>query len=113
MPCDSNLRNGQTLAERNEEIKKALAKLEADLNLGRVGVKISANGAIAFTNRSPSDRDDVTDVCAYRTLSASSSFALRQAVARAEQLAGRKVNPHAVAAGHHSHDGGSTWHKGH
>lgn len=113
MPCDSNLREGQTLAARNEEIKRNLAKLEAELNLGRVGVKISANGAVAFTGWKPEDRGDVTDVCAYRTLSASSSFALRQAVTRAETLQGRKVNPHAVAAGHHSHDGGSTWHKGH
>src|SRR6266567_1873866 len=111
MPCDSNLRDGQTLAARNEEIKKALAKLEAELNLGRAGVKIAPNGAVAFTGWA--DRRDVTDVCAYRTLAAQSSFALRQAVARAEAQQGRKVNPAAVASGHHSHDGGGTWHKGH
>lgn len=113
MPCDSNLRQGQTLAARNEEIKRSLAKLEAELNLGRVGVKIGANGAVAFTNWAPGERSDVSDVCAYRTLSAQGSFALRQAIARAETQQGRKVNPHAVAAGTHSHDGGKSWHKGH
>lgn len=113
MPCDSTLRDGQTLAARNEEIKRALAKLEAELNLGRVGVKIAPNGAIAFTGWAAGDRRDVSDVCAYRTLSAQGSFALRQAIQRAEAQQSRKVNPQAVASGHHSHDGGGTWHKGH
>lgn len=113
MPCDSNLRDNQTLAQRNEEIKKALAKLEAELNLGRVGVKIAPNGAVAFTGWKPSDRDDVTDVCAIRTLTAQGSFALRQAIARAEAQQGRKVNPAAVASGWHSHTEGKTWDKGH
>lgn len=112
MPCDSTLRDGQTLAARNEEIKRALTKLEAELSLGRVGVKISPNGAVAFTSWAAVDRRDVSDVCAYRTLQAQGSFALRQAVLRAEAQQGRKVNPHAVAAGWHSHDG-KTWHPGH
>jgi hypothetical protein len=55
----------------------------------------------------------VTDVCAYRTLTASNSWALRQAVAKAEQLAGRKVSAAQVAAGTHSHDGGKTFGPGH
>lgn len=113
MPCDSTLRRGQTLASRNEEIKRALTKLEAELNLGRVGVKIAPNGAVAFTGWKPDDRGDVSDVCAFRTLQAQGSFALRQAVQRAEAQQGRKVNPAAVAAGHHSHDGGRTFGPGH
>lgn len=113
MPCDSNIKPGKTAAQREAEVKAALKKLEDELNLGRVGIKISATGAIAFTGWSTADRDDVTDVCAYRTLTSQNSFALRQAVARAEAQQGRKVNPLAVAAGTHSHDQGRTWHKGH
>lgn len=113
MPCDTVNKQGQTAKERALDVKKALAKLEAQLATGSVKVKIGANGAVAFDGWKPTDRDDVTDVCAIRTLQAQGSWALRQAIAKAETQQGRKVNPHAVAAGHHSHDGGSTWHKGH
>lgn len=113
MPCDTRLREGQTLESRGEQIKKSLSRLEAALTQGSVKIRIAPNGAVAFEGWKATDRDDVSDVCAYRTLAAQNSFALRQAVARAEMQQGRKVNPHAVAAGHHSHDGGSTWHKGH
>jgi DNA-binding protein YbaB len=111
MPCDSTLNEGQTLQERMTQVQQALARLEASLTSGNVKVTIGANGAVAFTGWK--DRDNVTDVCGYRTLSASNSWALRQAVARAEAMSGRKVNASAVAVGTHSHDGGSTWHKGH
>lgn len=113
MPCDTNLKPNQTLADRNDQIKKSLTRLEAALTQGNVKVRIAPNGAVAFEGWRPTDRDDVTDVCAYRTLAAQGSFALRTAIARAEAMQGRKVNPHAVAAGHHSHDGGRTWNKGH
>jgi hypothetical protein len=113
MPCDTRLREGQTLAQRGEVVKKALSRLEKALTEGRTKVKIGTNGAVAFDGWKPEDRDDVTDVCAYRTLAAQNSWALRQAVAKAEQLAGRKVNTHAVASGVHSHDSGITWHPGH
>jgi DNA-binding protein YbaB len=111
MPCDSTLKENQTLKERMTEVQKALARLESYLTSGSVKVTIGANGAVAFTGWK--DRDNVTDVCGYRTLSASNSWALRQAVARAEAMSGRKVNASAVAVGTHSHDGGKTWHKGH
>ncbi|HEY8926191.1 MAG TPA: hypothetical protein VIU64_17535 [Polyangia bacterium] len=113
MPCDTVRSEGQTLEQRNDQVKKSLTKLEQALRDNRVRVKIGANGAVAFEGWKPEDRDDVTDVCAYRTLTAQGSSALRMAVARAEAQQGRKVNPHAVAAGTHSHDGGKTWHKGH
>lgn len=111
MPCDTNLKAGETPQTRAEKVKKALTRLEAALTLNQAKVKIGPNGAVAFEGWR--DRDDVTDVCAYRTLTSQNSWALRQAVARAEQQQGRKVNPHAVAAGIHSHDQGLTWHKGH
>jgi hypothetical protein len=113
MPCDTKLREGETLETRNTKVKKALTRLEAALASGSVKVRIGPNGAVAFDGWKPDDRDDVTDVCGYRTLSAQNSWALRQAVAKAEATQGRKVNPHAVAAGTHSHDSGRTWNKGH
>jgi len=93
------------------ETKAALSRLERYLQTGSVKVKIAPNGAVAFAGWN--DRDDVTDVCAIRMLRAENSWALRQAVARAEATSGRKMNPRAVAAGVHSHDGGGTWHPGH
>jgi hypothetical protein len=111
MPCDTSLKNGQTLEDRNNQVKAALRKLEAALKGGTVKVNIGSNGAVAFTGWK--DRDDVTDVCAFRTLTAEGSWELRQAVAKAEAMTGRKVNANAVASGTHSHDGGHTWHKGH
>lgn len=113
MPCDTQLNPGQTLEERGREIDRALTRLEAALSNGAVRVNIGANGAVAFGGWAAGDRDRVSDVCAYRLLTAKSSWALRQAVARAEAMSGRRVNTRAVAAGVHSHDGGSSWHGGH
>ena len=111
MPCDTRLRAGQTLAQRIDQVKAALTRLERYLQAGSVKVQIAPNGAVAFTGWA--DRDDLSDVCAYRTLAVQNSWALRQAVARAEAMSGRKVNERAVAAGVHSHDGGKSWHGGH
>jgi hypothetical protein len=109
MPCDTTLRKEQTLVDRNAEIKRALARLEASLKAGRVSAVIGPTGAVAL--KGWTDRDDITDVCAIRTLQASNSWELRQAIAKAEMQSGRKMNPNAVAAGHHMH--GDKWHKGH
>ena len=94
-----------------DQLKTALDRLEKYLDDGTVNVVIAADGAVAF--RGWEDNDGVADVCAFRRLSIENSFALRSAISRAESLTGRKVNQHAVAAGHHSHDGGETWHGGH
>jgi len=111
MPCDTRLREGQTLQDRVKAIDVALKRLEQYLTTGKVQIGIAPNGAITFKGWTANDRDDVTDVCAYRTLASQNSWALRQAVAKAEATSGRKVNAHAVAAGFHSHDGGRTWDK--
>jgi hypothetical protein len=111
MPCDTVRDPNQTLEDRNNQVKAALRRLEAALKAGTVKVSIGPSGGVAFSGWK--DRDDVTDVCAYRTLAAEGSWELRQAVTKAEAMTGRKVNPNAVASGAHSHDGGSTWHKGH
>lgn len=109
MPCASVLTPGQTLAQRLAQVRAALKRLEAAMQGGGVKIVISQNGAVAFMGWQ--DRDGVTDVCAYRTLAAENSWPLRQAVARAELLSGRKVNMASVSAGFHSHDGGRTWSK--
>ena len=102
MACESRMRQGQSLVERIDEVKKALERLERYLSTGTVRIGVGPNGAVSFIGWN--DRDDVTDVCAYRTLSAQSSWALRQAAQKAEFQSGRKINPAAVAAGWHTHD---------
>ena len=109
MACDTRLAVGQTLEARMTQVQAALKRLEASLQNGSVKVGIAPNGAVTFQGWA--DRDYVSDVCAYRTLAAGNSWALRQAVARAEAMSGKKVNARAVEAGWHSHDGGSTWGK--
>jgi len=110
MPCDTYVRKNQTPAERRTEIESALKLLEDALNSGRARVKVGPQGGIMFDGWDGDNRRDVSDVCAYRTLTAANSWALRQAVAKAEKLAGRKVDARAVAAGLHTHDG-VTWSK--
>lgn len=111
MACETRVAKGQTLAERMAEVRVALVKLEASLQAGQVTVVIGPNGAVGFKGWG-TGRSDITDVCAVRTLQAASSWAFRQALSRAEAQSGRKMNPAAVAAGHHTHDG-KTWHSGH
>ena len=109
MACDTRLRSGQTLAQRIDQVKASLKRLEQYLATGSVRVVIAPNGAVTFAGWSTAERDDLSDVCAYRTLAHENSYVLRQAVMRAEAMSGRKVNPQAVAAGFHSHDHGRTW----
>lgn len=109
------LMNPQLTAEQIQAKANALKVLQRKLEIreGGVSVVIGANGAVAFRGWTEADRGGIADTCAYRALSAIGSPELRRAVARAEALYGRKVNPQAVAAGVHSHDGGQTFHPGH
>lgn len=107
MPCPEQRKKNQTLKQREREVNEALKRLERHLQTGLVKVQIGQQGAVAFSGWK--DRDDVTDVCAYRMLTLSNSWELKQAVKRAEMLSGKKVNVQAVANGVHSHDGGHTW----
>lgn len=109
MPCDTRFRRNQTIAVRKEEVKKAVSNLEKALIAGRVKPKISPKGGIAFEGWTEAERDDVTDACAYRRIMSSGSMMAKHAISKAEQMAGRSVNPQTVASGHHSHDGGQTW----
>ena len=115
MACEYDRRRGQNEAKRREEVKAALKRLELALRTGAVAVKVGPQGAVAFVGWADTQagRDGVSDVCAYRELTRQGSWELRQAVMKAEAQSGYKVNPVAVGAGVHSHDGGGTWHKGH
>lgn len=75
--------------------------------MGTIKAIIGRAGGIAF--KGWTDNADVSDLCAYRALTARNSPALRKALARAEVTAGRKLDAQAIAAGMHSHDGGKTW----
>lgn len=112
MPCDSRpFVANQTLTERKKQVSETVAELARELATGRVKVKVGPQGAIAFEGWS--NRNGVTDGCAYRRIMATGSTQAKLAIAKAELLAGRGVNKQAVATGHHSHDGGKTWHHGH
>jgi hypothetical protein len=113
MACSNMISPGQSLEERALEVTAALRQLEARLAAGQVQVQIGPGGALALVGWSAGDRNRISDACAYRTLSAQNSWALRQAVARAEARSGRKLNPVAIANGVHSHDDGQTWQRGH
>lgn len=97
-----------------EELRrKALDRLEKALEAGTTTVKVGPTGSIAFSKPLNMIDDGYSDVCAYRVLLSKNSPALRRAVAKAEALAGRKVDPKAIASGVHSHDAGRTWGPGH
>jgi hypothetical protein len=106
MPCSTALQENQTLEQRNREIKESLARLERYLQTGQVRVQIGPQGAVAFPGWK--DRNSISDVCAYRTLTLENSWSLKQAVMRAEVMSGKKVNQQAIAAGVHTHNG-TTW----
>ena len=111
MVCDTRLRRGQSFDDRKREVRKVTETVASGLANGRIGVKIGPDGAIAFTGLSDEDRNGVTDACAYRRVMSTGSALAKAAIAKAEMLAGKKVNKETVASGLHSHDGGSTWHK--
>ena len=114
MPCDTRLKPRQTISERAIEVKRAVEKISAGLASGRIKAVVDRRtGAVAFAGITDEERDGVTDACAYRRLMVSGGALAKAAIARAEQLAGRTVDKQALAAGHHSHDGGKTWHHGH
>jgi len=109
MACLSALQPNQTLVQRIAQVDAALKRLEQYIQTGTVRIGISRQGAIVFQGWN--DRDSITDVCAFRSLQATNSWVLRQAILKAEGMSGNKVNPKMVENGTHSHDGGKTWGK--
>lgn len=110
MPCDTKLKAGQTIKQRANEVRTMVERLVRSLAMGKVTAKIGPTGGIAFIGMTEQERDGVTDACAYRRVMATGSVLAKQAIARAEMLAGKAVDRQAVAHGHHSHDNGVTWH---
>lgn len=110
MPCDTKLKPRQTLQQRAVEVRRVAETLSRKLATGQVKVVIGLQGAVAFVGLAGEERDGVTDACLYRRLMATGTPMAKQAIARAEALSGRSINKEAVAHGHHSHDGGQTWH---
>lgn len=113
MACDTTPRKGQTLTQRKEEVREVLARVARGLVTGKITAKVGPQGAIAFAGLLENERAGVTDACVYRLLMVTGSAQAKLALMKAEQLAGRSVSRQALAHGHHSHDGGHTWHHGH
>lgn len=111
MPCDTQTLRGQTLTQRKDEVRRALAKLETLLASRKVRPVIGRQGAIAFDGWLDEERGRVSDTCAYRLIMSQGGSLAKATIARAEAMAGRGVNKQAVAVGVHSHDGGRTWHE--
>lgn len=110
MPCDTRLKPKQTIQQRASEVRRVVELLSSKLVSGQVKAKVGPQGAVTFAGLTDEERDGVTDACAFRRLMATGSAIAKQAIARAEALAGRSIDRQAVAHGHHSHDGGATWH---
>ena len=109
MACETKLKPRQTLQQRAEEVRRAVASLDLALRMRSIKPVVGPQGAIAFAGWD-NGRDGVTDACAYRRLMATGSALAKAEIARAEQMAGRTVNRQTVGHGVHSHDGGHTWH---
>jgi len=111
MSCDTRLQNkNQTLTERKTQVKEIISFTDELIRKNKVRVVVvKRTGAVAFSGMTDAERGGVSDACTYRVIMATGSALAKQAIARAEQLAGRTVNRQAMAAGHHSHDGGQTW----
>jgi hypothetical protein len=110
MPCFSTPKRNQTVAQRKAEVKKRVTLIDKLIAARKVTVKVGPQGAVVFTGISDADRDGMTDVCIYNMLMSGGTMAAKLKIQQAEQLAGRSVDRKVIAAGIHSHDGGSTWH---
>jgi hypothetical protein len=113
MACDTMLKPGQSIQQRATEVRAAVTALDKALAAGRARIKIGPTGAVAFDGITAEERNAVTDACMYRRIMATGSPLAKAKIAAAEALSGRTINRQAIAHGHHSHDGGKTWHKGH
>lgn len=113
MPCDTRLKVGQTIQQRKEEVRKVLSVVEKLLASRQMKIRISPQGGVAFVGLATNERNDVTDACIYRRIMSTGSALARAEIAKAEQMSGVTVNRKVLAGGHHTHDGGKTWHNGH
>ena len=111
MPCDTQLIKGETIKTRADDIRAAVKALSDALVSGRVKAVVGPTGAVAFAGfEGEQSRRRITDACLYRRVMASGSAMARLTVERQVLASGRTVDRASLAAGHHSHDGGRTWH---
>jgi hypothetical protein len=111
MTCDTRLITpNQTLSERKTQVKEIIAFTDELIRKNKVKIVIDKrSGAIAFVGMTDAERGGVSDACTYRLIMATGTTLAKQAITRAEQIAGRSVNRQALTAGVHSHDAGATW----
>lgn len=107
MPCDTVRVKGETLSERKKAVLETVRALEIAVIKRQVKAVVGPQGSITFAGWT--NKNGVTDACAYRRLMATGSALAKVEIARAEQIAGRGIDRSAVNAGIHSHDG-TTWH---
>ena len=105
MPCITNV---NLTAEKKVRQRKALEALRARLADGSVeAVVAKRTGAFALKGWRTEDREDISDLCAYRALM--NAPEMRRAVMRAQAMSATPINQRTIASGLHSHDGGATW----
>lgn len=110
MPCDTwRAAPTQTLTERKKQIVETVEDLARKLARGQAKAIVGPQGAVTFDGWTP--KNGVTDACAYRRIMATGGALARQAIAKAEQAAGRTIDKKVVASGVHAH--GGVWHAGH
>jgi len=111
MACDTRpITQNQTLSQRKTQVKEIIAFTDELIRKSKVRIVVDKrSGAVAFVGMTDAERGGVSDACTYRMIMATGTVLAKQAIARAEQLAGRTVNRQALTAGVHSHDGGHTW----
>jgi hypothetical protein len=102
MPC---LTQPNQTAEVKARQRTALQRLAEALAAGRVTVTVGRAGGLAFVGWT--DREGVSDLCAYRALA--NHPEMRRALLKAEAATGHRMDPRAVASGLHSHDNGAAW----
>lgn len=116
MVCWTFVRPKQTSAERKEEIRLTVEKFARGLAGGTVKAVVGPKGEVAFTGVPTAERNNVSDSCVYRAIMSTGSALARQQIARAEQLAGKRIDQKIVAGGHHGHTdahGNVSWHGPH
>ena len=111
MTCETRLQNrNQTLSQRKAQVKDIVAFTDELIRKSKVRIVVDKKtGAIVFDGMTPQERGGVSDACTYRMIMTTGTAQAKQAIARAEMLAGRGVNKQALTNGWHSHDGGQSW----
>ena len=101
MPCETSRKPNQSLDQRKAEIRTAITALSAALAAGRARTVIDrTTGAVAFAGIPDLQDARVTDACAYRLIMATGNALARQAIAKAEALAGPHGEPPSTRPGH-------------